>query len=130
MALSERSDRQRRWLILVFSLLVTSAVAAGPTIYTGQFNYAVPEPMFDKMIEFAPIESWEFFPKLTRFVDADDDGTPEFVAIALGAEGGFGAQIRYRMNHAENRGELELGDWYWCVITDGSGEKVFEQFNP
>ena len=115
---------------MVFSLLVTTALAAEPMIYAGKFDYAVPEPMFDKMIEFAPIPSWNFFPNLTRFVDADDDGTPDFIAIALGAEGGFGAQIRYRLNHAENGGAPELGDWYWCVITDGSGEKIFEQFNP
>ncbi len=130
MTLSGPSGRKRRWLIAVCSLLVTTAVAAGPMIYAGKFDYAVPEPMFDKMIEFAPIPSWKFFPNLTRFVDADNDETPDFIAIALGAEGGFGAQIRYRLIHAESDAAPELGDWYWCVITDGSGEKVFEQFNP
>ncbi len=91
--------------------------------------------MFDKMIEFAPIESWihfpeKHFPELTRFIDADDDGAADFVAIGLGAEGGFGAQIRYRLNYAGNGGQPALGPWYWCVITDGSGEKIFEEFNP
>jgi len=119
-----------RWLIAWFSLLAALAAAAEPTIYSGKFEYVVPALILDKMIEFAPIESWKHFPELTRYVDADDDGASDFVAIALGAEGGFGAQIRYRLNHAANGGEAELGPWYWCVITDGSGERIFEQFNP
>lgn len=86
--------------------------------------------MVDKLIELAPRESWNIYPQLTRHIDTDDDGIPEFIAIAIAAEGGFGAQIRYRLSHADNGGEAELGPWYWCVITDGAGEKVFEQFNP
>ncbi len=105
-------------------------------IYSGRFEYLVPELMFDKMIELAPIESWiyfpeEEFPQFTKFIDEDGDGAADFVAIALGTtEGGFGAQIRYRLSHAKNGGEAELGPWYWCVITDNSNEKIFEQFNP
>ncbi len=119
-----------RRLIAAVSLLAAFAAAADTTVYSGRYEYVVPELMLDKMIELAPIESWKHFPELTRFVDSDDDGAPDFVAIALGAEGGFGAQIRYRLNHAENGGEAELGPWYWCVITDGTSEKIFEQFNP
>ncbi len=125
-----RSGRSWRWIMASALLFVASAAPAEPLIYNGKFEYVVPELMFDKMIEFAPIESWKHFPELTRLVDADNDGASDFVAIALGAEGGFGAQIRYRLNHAENGGETELGPWYWCVITDSSGEKIFEQFNP
>lgn len=130
MMLIGRKGRDWGWLIAVFWLLAASAAPAESMVYRGQFDYVVPDPMLDKMIEFAPIESWKHFPELTRYVDADDDGGWDFVAIALGAEGGFGAQIRYRLNHAENGGEAELGPWYWCVITDGAGDKVFEQFNP
>jgi hypothetical protein len=125
-----RIARGCRWLIASFLLLSALAAPAGPTIYSGNFEYVVPELILDKMIEFAPIESWKHFPELTRYVDTDGDGASDFVAIALGAEGGFGAQIRYRLNHAENGGEAELGPWYWCVITDASGERIFEQFNP
>ena len=130
MMLSGCLGRDWRWIILPVLLLMAYAVPAEPTVYSGKFDYSVPELIFDKMIEFAPIESWKHFPELTRFVDADDDGTTDFVAIALGAEGGFGAQIRYRLNQPEDGGEAELGPWYWSVITDGSGKKVFEQFNP
>lgn len=130
MNLLGRSGRNWRRIMASALLLVSLAALAETMVYSGKFEYVVPELMFDKMIEFAPIESWKHFPELTRLVDADDDGASDFVAIALGAEGGFGAQIRYRLNHAENRGETELGTWYWCVITDSSGEKIFEQFNP
>ena len=104
-------------------------------IFSGRFEYVVPELMFDKMIELAPIESWiyfpeEEFPQLTKFIDEDGDGAADFVAIALGAQGGYGAQIRYRLSHPENAGEAELGPWYWYVITDNSNEKIFEQYNP
>lgn len=122
-----------RLLLRLFALILlcaASAVSAEPLIYRGTFDYVVPEPMFDKMIELAPIESWEHFPQLTRYVDATEEGGSDYVAIALGAKGGYGAQIRYRLQRAEKGSEAELGPWYWCVITDAAGEKVFEQFNP
>lgn len=119
-----------RWPAAAIALLASLATSAETMIYSGRFEYVVPELMFDKMIEYAPVESWKHFPDLTRFVDSDDDGAPDFVAIALGAEGGYGAQIRYRLSQAENGGEAELGPWYWCLITDNSNEKIFEQFNP
>ncbi len=124
------SARGWRWLAAAIALLVSLATSAETMIYSGRFEYVVPELMFDKMIEYAPIESWKHFPELTRFVDSDEDGAPDFVAIALGAEGGYGAQIRYRLSHAQNGGEAELGPWYWCVITDTGNAKIFEQFNP
>ena len=117
-------------LIALLLLSVAMAVSAEPLIFRGTFDYVVPEPMQDKMIELAPVESWQHFPQLTRYVDAAEEGGSKFVAIALGAKGGYGAQIRYRLNHAEMGGEAEIGPWYWCVITDGAGEKIFEQFNP
>lgn len=117
----------------VIALLLVMASVAGcsiPFVYRGDHVYVVPEAMADKMTEFAPQESWQFFPELRRYVDSDDDGSLDFVAVALGAEGGFGAQIRYRLSEVDESGEQALGNWYWCVITDETGEKVFEQFNP
>ncbi len=124
------SAREWRWPAAAVALLASLAVSAETMIYSGRFEYVVPELMFDKMIEYAAVESWRHFPELTRFVDSDQDGSPDFVAIALGAGGGYGAQIRYRLSHAENGGEAELGPWYWCVITDAGNAKIFEQFNP
>lgn len=118
------------WTIAGFFLCLPPAAFTQPIIFSGKYEYAVPEPMYDKMIELAPIESWIHFSELTRLIDADSDGASDFVAIALGADGGYGAQIRYRLNHGENGGEPALGAWYWCVITDNGGEKIFEQFNP
>ena len=125
-----RSGGNLRWLIAFISLVVASAAMAEALVYRGKFEFAVPEPMLDKMIELAPRESWNFYPQFTRQVHTDNDGAQDFIAIALGADGGYGAQIRYRLNHAANGGDAELGSWYWCVITDATGEKVFELFNP
>ncbi len=119
-----------RRLAAVLMVLGSAAAAAEPMLYRGEYIYVVPEVVSDKMAEFAAKESWSHFPKLTRFIDTDNDGKSDFIAIALGAVGGFGAQIRYRLMYAENGDEPQLGSWYWCVITDEAGEKIFEQFNP
>jgi hypothetical protein len=63
-------------------------------------------------------------------VDVDGDGRYDFIAIAFGAKGGYGAQIRYRLKFSGDQIEPRLGSWYWCVITNSSGVKIFEQFNP
>lgn len=130
MQLSGQLVSARRRLIALLMFSAAFVVSAEPLVYRGKFDYLVPEPMYDKMIELAPIETWEHFPQLTRFVDATEEGGSDFVAIALGARGGYGAQIRYRLKRGEDGAEAELGLWYWCVITDAAGEKVFEQFNP
>ena len=51
------------------------------------------------------------------------------MAIAVGAQGGYGMQLRYRLRQDKD-GRLRVGRWYWYVITDSSGESVSEQFNP
>lgn len=120
------------WLwLLGFALLVVSAEAtAEPILYRGDYEYVVPEPMVNKMTELAARENWKIFSQFTRYVDADDDGSSDFIAIALGAVGGYGGQIRYRLVYPEGGGEPDIGPWYWCVITDETGQKIFEQFNP
>jgi len=107
-----------------------SSASAEAMLYRGKYVYVVPEGMSDKMTEVASKDSWKHFPDMTRYVDADDDGRYDFVAIAFGAKGGYGAQIRYRLKFSGDQIEPRLGPWYWCVITDSSGVQIFEQFNP
>jgi hypothetical protein len=122
-----------RWLLVIVMLtanLVFSSASAEAMLYRGNYVYVVPEAMADKMTEIASKQSWKHFPDLTRYVDVDDDGRYDFIAIALGAKGGYGAQIRYRLKFPGDQIEPRLGSWYWCVITDSSGVKIFEQFSP
>ena len=124
-----------RWLLVIVVLaanLVFSSASAEAMLYRGVYVYVVPEVMVDKMTELASKESWKHFPDLTRYVDVDvdGDGRYDFIAIAFGAKGGYGAQIRYRLKFSGDQIEPRLGSWYWCVITDSSGLKIFEQFNP
>lgn len=115
------------WLVL---MLAASGVSAEPLLFRGKSVYVVPEDMGDKMTELASKSEWNLFPQYTRLVDTDEDGKPDFIAIALGATGGFGAQIRYRLSDPGDGSEPRPGIWYWCVITDGTGTKIFEEFNP
>ena len=122
-----------RWLLVIVMLaanLVFSSASAEAMLYRGVYVYVVPEVTVDKMTELASKESWKHFPDLTRYVDVDGDGRYDFIAIAFGAKGGYGAQIRYRLKFSGDQIEPRLGSWYWCVITDSSGVKIFEQFNP
>ncbi|MDX1514671.1 MAG: hypothetical protein R3174_13115 [Gammaproteobacteria bacterium] len=117
-------------VILLLAGAWPPAVVAEPIIFRGEFVYVVPENMADKMTELASKSDWKHFPSLTRYVDTDEDGSPDYVAIALGAEGGYGAQIRYRLSFPGAGTAPRLGLWYWCVITDDTGSKIFEEFNP
>jgi len=122
-----------RWLLVIVMLtadLAFSPASAEAMLFRGAYVYVVPEVMVDKMTEISSKESWKHFPGLTRYVDVDGDGRNDFIAIAIGAKGGYGAQIRYRLKFSAYQIEPRLGSWYWCVITDSSGVKIFEQFNP
>jgi len=121
------------WLLVIVMLaanFVFSPASAEAMLYRGVYVYVVPEVMVDKMTEIASKESWKHFPDLTRYVDVDGDGGYDFIAIAFGAKGGYGAQIRYRLKFPGDQVEPRLGSWYWCVITDSSAVKIFERFNP
>lgn len=126
----KRIRQVRLWLLAFTVLAVTGGTAAEPILYRGDYEYVVPEPMADKMTELSAREDWTFFSQFTRYVDADDDGISDYIAIALGAADGYGGQIRYRLTYPEGGAEPEIGPWYWCVITDETGQKIFEQFNP
>jgi len=126
----EFNCRQSFAAALLVLVLIPSIAFAEAMLFRGKFVYVVPEDMGDKMTELAGKNSWRHFPNLTRYVDTDQDGKPDYVAIALGATGGYGAQVRYRLSHPGNGSEPRLGSWYWCVITDDIGTKTFEEFNP
>lgn len=124
-------NRGRIIAYMVLALMLVSFGAfADAMLFRGKFVYVVPEDMSDKMTELASKRSWDLYPQYTRLVDTDEDGKPDFVAIALGATGGYGAQIRYRYSDSENGSEPRLGLWYWCVIIDETGTKIYEEFNP
>jgi hypothetical protein len=117
-------------IVMLAASVVFSSAVAEAMLYRGKYVYVVPEVMAEKMTEVASKDSWKHFPDLTRYVDVDDDGRYDFVAIAFGVKGGYGAQIRYRLKFSGDQIEPRLGSWYWCVITDSSGVKIFEQFSP
>ncbi len=98
-------------------------------LFRGDFVYLLPSEIGSQMVRFADRESWRHFPEYTRYIDEDRDGRDDYVAIAAGAAGGYGLQLRYRLRR---RGDAQptLGRWYWYIITDNTGETVFEKFNP
>ena len=120
----------------VLVLLGALAVSAAPQIraqelrYRGEHLFAVPAETSEAMLAQAAPPAWRHFPEHTRYLDVDGDGEHDFIAIALGAQGGYGAQIRYRLRYETGSTEARLGDWYWSVITGPGGERLFESFNP
>ena len=116
-------------LACLLAMLATGG-RAEVILYRGEYVYLVPDAMSDRMLEFASRDAWEHFPSHTRRIDVDGDGQHDFIAIGLGASGGYGVQVRYRLRHDKEGGAPRLGRWYWGVITGPSGEKLFEKFNP
>jgi len=103
-------------------------VAADLFLFRGEFIYIIPRVLGDEMARLAGRSEWQQFPQHTRYLDPDGDGRAEFVAVAFGASAG-GAQVRYRLRYADD-GTPQLGRWYWGVVTDPQGNRLFEQFNP
>ena len=111
-----------------------SALAESSLLFKDDYAYLVPPSMRQQMLRLAPRKAWQLYPQYTRKIDIDEDGEFDYVAIGLGADGGFGAQIRYRLRHygpesIEEGGE-RLGHWYWGVVVGPAGNKVYEAFNP
>jgi len=98
-------------------------------VYRGVFNFPVPPFMAQKLSEYDNINNWLFFSENTRWIDSNNDGVYDFVAISLGSNAGYGAQLRYNLFYRANSTSPELGPWYWCVIADSQGNTVFERFN-
>ena len=127
---TKADGRRIAGVISLVLILASAAASAEPLLFRGKSVYVVPENMGDKMTELASKGEWDLYPQYTRLVDTDEDGKPDFIAIALGATGGYGAQIRYRLSDSGDGADPRPGIWYWCVITDGAGTKIFEDFNP
>ena len=98
-------------------------------LFRGEFIYIIPRALSDEMTRLAGRGEWKHFPEHTRYLDQDADGEAEFLAAAFGANGGYGAQVRYRLRRGPN-GERRLGRWYWGAIVGPRGERMLEQFNP
>ncbi len=117
------------WKICLPAMCLPLLGADDLFLFRGDFIYVLPTDISGEMLQLADRDSWRHFPEHTRYIDEDRDGSDDYVAIAIGAAGGFGMQLRYRLRRL-SEGERRLGRWYWCVITDSRGESVFEKFNP
>ena len=117
-------------LAMAFALACSPVVPAEDLfLFRGEFIYIIPRALSDEMTRLAGRGEWKHFPEHTRYLDQDADGEAEFLAAAFGANGGYGAQVRYRLRRGPN-GERRLGRWYWGAIVGPDGKRVLEQFNP
>jgi hypothetical protein len=121
--------RIRQLAVLAMALLAGNAGASDLFLFRGEFIYIIPRALSDEMTRLAGRGEWKQFPQHTRFLDLDTDGADDFVAVAFGATSGHGAQVRYRLRHTPGGG-VRLGRWYWGVLVDPDGRKLFERFNP
>ena len=114
----------------VLAAIATPDSRAQMLRYRAEHLYTLPEEVSKAMLAFGSPKDWRFFPRHTRHIDMDGDGEHDFIAIALGARDGYGAQIRYRLHHVPGPTGPRLGEWYWAVITGPGRERLFERFNP
>lgn len=125
--------RERKALLLsVAAILVTPGIGAEEQTlrYRAEHLFTLPVEMSRAMLAFGGPKDWRHFPQHTRHIDVDGDGGHDFIAIALGAPGGYGAQVRYRLHRDPESGAVTLGDWYWSVITGPDRKRLYESFNP
>jgi len=117
------------WKFILPVLCLPLVAADDLFLFRGDFIYVLPPEIGTQMLKHAPRDQWRHYPEHTRYIDEDNDGQNDYVAIAAGASGGFGMQLRYRLRQQAN-GKNRLGRWYWYVITDNTGGVVTEKFNP
>lgn len=120
---------RRMALLAAICLLSSWTVRADVLLYRGEHVYLVPRVLGDQMLQIAPGGDWRYFRDHTRRIDSNGDGLDDFIAIAIGADNGFGVQLRYRLERPGEDAVERLGTWYWAVVTDASGEPVFEAYN-
>ena len=119
-------------LLAVAAALVTTGLDAGEQTlrYRAEHLFTLPVETSRAMLALGGPKDWRHFPEHTRHIDIDGDGEHDFIAIALGAPGGYGAQVRYRLHRDPESGAISLGDWYWSVITGPDRKRLYESFNP
>ncbi|MFC1643751.1 hypothetical protein ACFL5C_00290 [Candidatus Omnitrophota bacterium] len=115
-------------LTLCLAVFPSLGFAEDRIVYHGAFDFPVPPVMVQNMKRYEDINEWIFFPDMTRWIDENNDGRYEFIAIGLGTNAGYGGQVRYRVFYRANSTKPELGPWYWCVLGKGD-TKLFEAFN-
>ena len=113
----------------VLAAMVPSSASAEVLLYRGDHVYVVPQRLARKMLELASRDGWRHFNDMNRNIDLDGDGRSDFHAIALGAQGGYGAQIRYRVHEGAEPDTYRLGRWYWGIITAPDRTILMESFN-
>ncbi len=125
--------RMRRVFGLVFCVVLAGLMprlgAAEVLLYKGDHVYVLPQRVARKMLELASRDQWHHFNDMNRNVDVDGDGQNDFHAIALGAQGGYGVQIRYRLHEDSEPDAYRLGRWYWGIITGPDRTILMEAFN-
>jgi hypothetical protein len=121
--------RRSLWMCSAAIFLVSGKATAEQLVYPGIFTFVIPETMSTRMLEVAGRKQWINHGH-TRWIDTDGDQRPEYVAIGLGAAGGYGAQVRYRLSFASQTSNPQLGRWFWCVLTDPGGARIYEAYNP
>ena len=119
-------------LLSMAAMFATPGPEAGEQTlrYRSEHLFTLPVEMSRSMLAFGGPKDWRHFPGQTRHIDVDGDGEHDFIAIALGAPGGYGAQVRYRLHRDPESGAISLGDWYWSVITGPDRKRLYESFNP
>jgi hypothetical protein len=124
------TTRAQRSIATALLLLwfAAAGAAADLFLFRGEFIYIIPRVLGDEMVRLTGRDEWQQFSQHTRYLDLDGDGREEFVAVAFGASSGHGAQVRYRLRYLDD-GTRRLGRWYWGVVTDPQGARLFEQFN-
>jgi len=115
-------------LSLCPTVFLGQGFAQDTVVYYGVYDFPVPPVMVQNLSRYDTINNWIFFPEMTRWIDSNNDGRYEYIAIGIGTNSGYGAQIRYRLFYRANSRDPELGPWHWCVIQQG-GNKLYEVFN-
>lgn len=124
----------RRVLLLIAIACLAPAICGAADevlLFRGHdFVYVMPDELAAHMLGVARREDWKLVDSLTRRIDGNGDGEPDYVAIGLGTPEGYGAQVRYRLRNAPGERAKRLGSWYWAVLIGPEGRHLYEGFNP
>lgn len=119
----------RAMVVLLIAVTCAASMATDLFLFRGEFIYIIPRVVSQEMVRVAGRGDWKHFAEHTRYLDVDNDGERDFIAVAFGATSGHGVQIRYRLRRDED-GTPRLGRWYWAVVAAPDGSRMLEEFNP